>query len=195
MRCSSIQEIDAPSSVVWKLLTEFERYPRFIKGISACKPYHSRRTLTGGKLVDARYEVKVGTFKVCYSLEHQYEPLKNCMVWHLDYSRKSDVFDSVGYWYVEPLGPEQSRVYYTTNSLLPAWIPAPLRKTFTKIAMKAATQQLEPACQLEMARGATKWPKWLPAMPAMPQRPKQMALVPALRMRSSTPLRSRKALG
>ena len=30
-------------------------------------------------------------FKVKYYLEHQYEPLKNCMVWRMDYSKKSDV--------------------------------------------------------------------------------------------------------
>ena len=190
MRCQSIQEVEAPASVVWELLLDFQNYPRFIKGISSCKPYSSRRTITGGKVVSARYQCNVGTFKVCYSLEHQYEPLQHSMVWHLDYSRKSDVFDSVGYWYVEPCGPDRARVYYTTDSLLPAWIPAPLRKTFTKIAMKAATQQLEPACAELVAKRTGKRSLRLPAvgrfglpkvqMPELPRFPK-VGSVPRLR--------------
>lgn len=141
--------------------------------------------MTGGKVVRARYQVNVGTFKVCYSLEHQYEPLQNCMTWHLDYSRKSDVFDSVGYWYVEPRGPELSRVYYMTDSLLPAWIPAPLRKKLTQIAMKAATQQLEPACRQVMARQAGRRPAWLPARPKLPRLPELPRMPAAPRLRKA----------
>ena len=92
MRCTSIQQIHAPASVVWSLLLDYPNYPKFVKGITACKPYGRRRTMTGGSVVNARYSVAVGPgFKVHYYLEHQYEPLQNCMVWHLDYSRRSDV--------------------------------------------------------------------------------------------------------
>ena len=92
MRCTSVQEVAAPPSVVWHLLTDFPNYPKFVKGISQCRPYAKRRTITGGKVVCARYSVSVGpAFRVHYYLEHQYEPLHNCMVWQLDYSKRSDV--------------------------------------------------------------------------------------------------------
>ena len=179
MRCTSIQDVRVPASAVWDLLLDFPNYPRFVKGINTCKPYSRRRTVTGGKIVNAKYTVNVGpAFKINYYLEHQYEPLKNCMTWHLDYSRRSDLFDSVGYWYVEPRGPELSRVYYTTDSLLPSWIPTPVRKAATRIAMQAATAQLEPACQEVMRRGG-KRPMW---MPQMPQLQLQLPKLPQIQM-------------
>ena len=98
MRCSSILDVRAPSSVVWDLLLDFDNYPNFVKCISKCTPHHEHRTLLG-KVISARYQLSVGAFKVAFNCEHHHEPVKQCMVWSLDYTRKSDVFDSVGYWY------------------------------------------------------------------------------------------------
>ena len=67
------------------------------------------------------------------------------MVFYLDYSKRSDMDDSVGYWYVEgtPLG---CRVYYSQDTLLPGWIPAGLRKSFSRVALVSCTKKLEPCC-------------------------------------------------
>ena len=123
-----------------------------------------------------------------YFLEHNYEPLQHSMTWHLDYSRRSDIFDSVGYWYVESKQGGGSRVYYTQDTLLPSWIPSGVRKTFTKVAMRAATSKLEPACLDEMRAREARAGGWalpklarlkLPELPTLPALPK----VNALRMR------------
>ena len=53
---------------------------------------------------------------------------------------------------MEPVDQERCLVYYTQDSLLPAWIPKPLKKTFTTAAMRACTAKLEPACQATMRR-------------------------------------------
>ena len=180
MRCTTVLDIPTPPNIVWNLLLDFPRYPSFVGGITSCKPYSQRRTLKGGKIVSAKYAVSLSPmFKVKYFLEHHHEPMLNSMTWRLDYSRKSDVFDSVGYWHVEAK-PWGSRVYYTTDSLLPSWIPTMLRKKFTQMAMQASTARLEPECVAEMAkqsqRGPLRMPKLpkfkLPEMPAvrMPQR-------------------------
>lgn len=150
MRCSSVQDVRAPPNIVWKVLLDFQNYPKFIGGITNCAEYAKRRTMTGGKVICARYTLSVGPlYKLHYNLEHHFEPLQHSMTWHLDHTRTSDVFDSVGYWHVEAK-PWGSRVYYTNDSLLPSWIPAAVRKSFTKVAMKSATAQLEPACLGEM---------------------------------------------
>ena len=92
MRCTSVQDVRAPPNVVWNLLLDFPNYPKYVYGVTKCVPYGRRRTVTGGKVVYAHYTVNVAAgFKVKYYLEHQYEPLKNCMVWRMDYSKKSDV--------------------------------------------------------------------------------------------------------
>ena len=145
-----------------------------------------KRTMKGGKIVCAKYTVKLSPmFKVKYYLEHHYEPMLNSMTWTLDYGRRSDVFDSVGYWYVEAQ-PWGCRTYYTQDSLLPSWVPAPVRKTFTTVAMRAATSKLEPACLEEMERqakskGRLQLPK-LPALPRLPALPQLKVPLPIIRL-------------
>jgi len=152
MRCTSTCYVSTPPTVVWDVLMDLPNYPKFIAGISHVAPYRKKRTLTGGQLVSARYTVRIPPlFKVVYFLDHHYEPLQKSMVWHLDYDRTSDVFDSVGYWHVDAFG-SGSIVYYTQDSLLPSWIPRSVRKTFTKAAMSAATAQLGPACRQAMGK-------------------------------------------
>ena len=147
MRCSSIQLVHAPVSAIWETLIDLPRYPKFVGGISAVEPYSTRKTLTGGQLFCAHYTLCVGPlYKVKYFVEHRHEPLQKSMVWQLDYSRSSDVYDSVGYWHVEPVDEKRCIVYYTQDSLLPSWIPLPLKKSFTNAAMRACTGKLEPAC-------------------------------------------------
>ena len=160
MRCSSVQLVHTPPTYVWKTLLNFGRYPEFVGGISACTPYSKRRTLSNGKVVCAKYTVGVGPmYKIRYFVEHHYEPLQHSLVWCLDYSRQSDVFDTVGYWHVEAAGPSSSLVYYTQDTLLPNWIPSPLKKTFTKVAMRSATAQLEPTC-MKLMNEANRQPLW-----------------------------------
>ena len=52
------------------------------------------------------------------------------MTFHLDYDRLSELSDTVGYWYVDSLGDGWCRVYYSTDSRLPRFIPS-----FAKDAM------------------------------------------------------------
>ena len=175
-RSMMVQDVAVPPDVVWQLLLDFPKYPNFIHGLQHCKPYGRRRTLTGGRRECAAYTIKAFGFSVSYYLDHVYEPLKQSMTWTLDYTKRSDLFDSVGYWYVEetPLG---SRVYYSQDTLLPPWIPGPIRKAFASVAMKSATGKLEPSClKLYAARerkgplGGLKLPgplgRRLPAAPA-----------------------------
>ena len=166
MRCSSVQMVEFPASTVWDVLLDYPNYPRFIGGITAVKPYSNRPTLTGGKVTCAKYQVSLGLYKLKYFVEHKYEPLQKSMVWSLDYSRLSDIFDSVGYWYVEPDGSDRSIVYYTQCTLLPAWIPLPLKKTFTTVAMNSATAKLAPACAEAQEKSRAKGGLRLPRLPS-----------------------------
>jgi hypothetical protein len=137
---------------VWKVLLDFNSYSESIGGISNCRAYSKRRTMTGGQNICAKYTISVGPFyKVNYFVEHHFEPLRHSMTWNLDYTKRSDLFDSVGFWHVQGYG-DGCFVYYTQDTLLPNWIPAQLKKTATKIAMKTATSQLAPVCKKAMSR-------------------------------------------
>ena len=58
------------------------------------------------------------------------------MTFHLDYSRRSDIDDTVGYWYVAPEGRASCRVYYSCECKLRGWVPAPVYNMLTKEALK-----------------------------------------------------------
>lgn len=64
---------------------------------------------------------------------------ERCMVFYLDYSKRSDMDDSVGYWYLQPTGPERCRVYYSCVTRLRTWVPKPVYALLTKTALKQAT--------------------------------------------------------
>jgi len=56
------------------------------------------------------------------------------MTWTLDSDKKSDFVDVQGQWCVEkhPSKPDWSRVYYSADVLLPAWLPRMVVATLCK---------------------------------------------------------------
>lgn len=64
---------------------------------------------------------------------------QNCMVFNLDYDRRSDLDDSVGYWFAQPTGPTSCRVFYSCECKLRGWVPGPVYNVLTKQALKQAT--------------------------------------------------------
>uniref|UniRef100_A0A7S2DTJ0 Coenzyme Q-binding protein COQ10 START domain-containing protein n=1 Tax=Haptolina brevifila TaxID=156173 RepID=A0A7S2DTJ0_9EUKA len=151
LRTASVQNVAAPPEIVWGLLLDFDTYHQRVEGIKICKVYSKKWTLGGTQVICADYTARIGTFNVRYFMEHTYEPIKNSMTWALDYSRRSDLHDSVGYWYVESHN-GGSRVFYTTDALLPPWIPSPIKNAFANRAMRRNVARLEPACLEAMAR-------------------------------------------
>merc|ERR1711972_36309 len=61
------------------------------------------------------------------------------MTFHLDYDRKSDVSDQVGYWYVEPLKGDRARVYYSAMATVPVWVPKFAHGSILDLAAKRST--------------------------------------------------------
>merc|ERR1719460_65586 len=61
------------------------------------------------------------------------------MTFKLDYGKRSDIDDSVGYWYVEPTGRANCRVFYSCECKLRGWVPGPVYNMLTKEALKGAT--------------------------------------------------------
>ena len=71
-----------------------------VSGVSDTQIYESSKLSGGGSLTKAQFTLAMLGYKLTYYLVLRYEPRKQSMVFRLDYSRYSDLDDSVGYWHV-----------------------------------------------------------------------------------------------
>jgi len=146
IRSVSVQDVHAPEKVVWSAINDLPRYPKMVEGVVACDVYSTEKKLSGETTTCARYKLKAAGVGLTYYMRHTFEPRKHCMTFHLDYARSSDLSDSVGYWYVEDMKDGWCRVYYSTDSQLPAFVPGFLKDQLTKLAAKRSTSWVETRC-------------------------------------------------
>merc|ERR1712176_1126192 len=136
-RLLMVQDIRAPANVVMSRIMDLEKYDQMVDGVDSCVNYVS--TQEGGRqVVKSTYDISVLHMKFKYFMKHTYDPGERCMVFHLDYDKRSDIDDSVGYWYVLPTGRAASRVFYSCECKLRGWVPAPVYSLMTKEALKKA---------------------------------------------------------
>ena len=109
-------DVAAPPSLVWDCILDLKNYPRMVPGVSAVELYRGPTTSGGVTLTSAKWTLSMLGYRVSYFVETRYEPRLQSMTFRLDYSRESDLDDSVGYWHVAPLpqadGRMHSRVTY-----------------------------------------------------------------------------------
>ena len=165
-RSVSIQDIPAPESVVWKAITDLPRYPKMVEGVAVCEPYSTEKK--GSEVITcAKYKLKAAGFTITYYMKHIFDPKKHCMVFHLDYDRCSELSDSVGYWYVEDLKDGWCRVYYSTDSQLPRFIPGFVKNSLIDMAAKRSTSWVDTRCAELTGRAAGGAAKKAPPIKAL----------------------------
>ena len=81
----------------------------------------------GLQTIKSSYEIHAMHMKLKYFVEHTYDPAARCMTFKLDYNKRSDLDDSVGYWFVEPTGRAACRVYYSCECQLRGWVVSAAR--------------------------------------------------------------------
>lgn len=137
-RLIMVQDIMAPSQIVLSRIMDFEKYDEMVSGVDTCVNYAS---FQDGKTqtVKSTYEISALHMKFKYFVKHTYDPAQRCMVFSLDYDRRSDFDDSVGYWYVQPGERNSCRVFYSCECKLRGWVPGPVLNLLQKEALKKAT--------------------------------------------------------
>ena len=117
------QDVAAPSTV-WDRILAFKDYPSMVPNTQQTETYEDK---TSGSLRTMKVRMKIGAMGVGleFFISHTYDAKLSVMTWTLDYGRKSDVIDSVGYWGVEPhpSKPGQARVFYSVDVAMPDWLP------------------------------------------------------------------------
>mmetsp|Transcript_58517 Transcript_58517/g.96577 ORF Transcript_58517/g.96577 Transcript_58517/m.96577 type:complete len:303 (+) Transcript_58517:47-955(+) len=137
-RMVMVQDVRAPSNIVMRRIIDLERYPVMVDGVNSCVNYATSQE-NGVQTVSSKYDISALHLRFKYYMKHTIDSSQRCMTFHLDYDRRSDLDDSVGYWYVEPTGRATSRVFYSCECKLRGWVPGPVCKLLGKEAMKKAT--------------------------------------------------------
>ena len=137
-----VQDVHAPVSVVWDRILDFNYYNKMVPKTAESKIYKTEKLRHGAQRIWVRMKVGFPMLKLVFFINHLYEPAKNSLTWTLDYSRKSDLDDSVGFWYVipHPDNPQNwTRVYYSVEVSMFSWVPKFVVDFMSKQALTDAT--------------------------------------------------------
>lgn len=135
-RGMAIQDVHAPPEVVWDRIGAFSDYPRMVGEVVECEPY-----FVEGDDVRVRFKISVYGIPYVYYIRHVFRPEKGYVTWTLDYTRESDLDDSVGYWAVTPHPDEPgwSRVFYAIDMRTRGFMPGFVRRFIARRGVSNAT--------------------------------------------------------
>jgi len=142
-RCTAIREVNADADLVFSRILDFAAYPQMIQGVVRCDVYRRRLRPPATMNTYAKYRVRELGVSLEAFMAHEYDLAGRCLTFSLDYGRRSDMSDTVGYWYVEALPDGWSRLYYSIDTALPPWIPPVVRDSLLGLAAKRATGWVE----------------------------------------------------
>lgn len=116
----AVMDIRATPARIWSRVVNYPMYPTWVDNVAACETYR-----TEGNLIFTRFVLDPVGMTVEYWIRHVDRRPAGYITWTLDYSRQSDLDDSVGYWRVTPLttDPPLTRVEYSATIQLKGWIP------------------------------------------------------------------------
>jgi len=136
-RGMAIQDVRAPTSAVWAQIADFQGYVGKVDHVTVCEPYKA-----SGTDQRVRFNLKAMGSTYEYYIQHDFRPDEGFVTWTLDYSRESDLDDSVGYWYVvqHPENAEWSRLYYSVEVKLKGWVPGFIQDIIAKKGLVQATE-------------------------------------------------------
>ncbi len=135
-RGMSIQDVTATPETVWSRITSYSDYPKWVGPVSECANYE-----VDGDHIKTRFLLKGLGFRIEYFIDHVYRPDEGFMTWTLDYTRRSDLDDSVGYWFVEahPTRDGWTRLYYSVDVRMKGRVPKIIQDIVTRQGLKEAT--------------------------------------------------------
>ena len=136
-RGTAIFDVAASQETVWQVITNFQQYPKWIQEISGTEVY-----MSAGRNIYVDFTISAYMVNVQYYIKHDYQPEKSCMTWTLDYSRKSDLDDSAGYWlvYTSPTETGKTRVEYSIILRIGPLIPDFIETILTDKGIENATK-------------------------------------------------------
>lgn len=144
----AVQDIAAPTDVVWGRILDFKRYPKMVDNVKTCEVYEHKNGHIKTRFV-------IGTFAVSveYFIDHVVNKKGGWMTWTLDYSKESELHDSVGFWFVEK-HPEKegwTRLYYSVDLAVGGWVPGFIESMLREEGLTRATSWVKREAEKKVA--------------------------------------------
>lgn len=131
----AVQYIKASPEDIWDTILSYHRYKGWVKNVVDCSVYRK-----DGTVLYVDMQTSILGFKSRIFTKNNVRKDLGYMSWHLDYERKSDVNDLVGYWRVEPVEelPGTTRLEHS-NSVMIRGVPGFLVNYMTRDALSEGT--------------------------------------------------------
>jgi hypothetical protein len=116
--------VDAPPERVWAVVSRFSAFPTYIDEVKQAVVLDD-----GPDGTVVAFTVSQFGFTLTYYVRHRYDAARREGTWTLDYTKESDLDDSVGFWRVTPWpgAPGKSLVEHSTHVALKTAMPGFLR--------------------------------------------------------------------
>jgi hypothetical protein len=161
-----IQDVDAPTHVVWDRILDFDNYGSMVPKCFESKNYKiidHKPTKANNfleKEIFTRMKVGFPMLKLEYFVRHfVYIQHHKALTWTLDYTKESDFDDSCGYWYIAPHpdNPEEkTRLYYSVGVSMYDWVPKFVMDFMSSKALTDATAWVKKFSEIEWAKEVAK---------------------------------------
>ena len=134
----AIFRVNATPEMTWSVIADFPSYPTWIEDVSRAEVY----PCDGENNICVAFKLSRLVFSLDYYIRHVFHDAEQWGTWTLDYSRESDIDDSVGFWRVTPVAekPGTSQVEYSVDLQLRHWIPGIVRSLIVDKGLKQATE-------------------------------------------------------
>ena len=131
----AVQYVNASPEAIWATILSYHRYKSWVKNVVGCSLYKRE-----GNVLYVDMETSLLGFKSRVFTKNTVLKEQGYMSWTLDYDRKSDVNDLVGYWRVQPVEnrPGVTRLEHS-NSISIRGVPGFLVNYMTKDALSEGT--------------------------------------------------------
>lgn len=142
----AVMDIHAPTDVVWSKIKDYDSYPNWVDSLNTCEVYAE-----SGNDLYVYFKASVLGIPAEWWIKHDYQEDKGYVTWTLDYSKHSDLDDSVGYWRVTEItaDPPLTRVEYSVNIQLSGWIPSALEDMLADKGLTVATSWVKAQAEAE----------------------------------------------
>ena len=149
----AVQDIAAPPDVVWGRILDFKRYPKMVENVKECSVYESK-----GGHIKTRFVIGTFAISIEYFSDHVVNKKQGWMTWTLDYSKESELHDSVGFWFVEkhPAKEGWTRLYYSVDLAVSGWVPGFVEDMLREEGLTRATSWVKKEAEAVQRKKAAK---------------------------------------